>query len=147
MSHEWYGDSVTPKSWRDMWLNEGFATYAEWLWQEQHGGDSAQDTFDRYYAKDGGNAIWAFPPAKPSGAANISAAPVYERGAMVLHKIRETVGDAKFFELLKSWPAAHRYGNADTADFTAYVEKQNPGKDLGPVWDDWLYGNGKPDHP
>ncbi|MFE6754589.1 M1 family metallopeptidase [Streptomyces sp. NPDC057684] len=147
MAHEWYGDSVTPKSWRDMWLNEGFATYAEWLWQEQHGGDSAQDTFDRYYAKGSGNAIWAFPPAKPPGAANISAPPVYERGAMVLHKIRETVGDAKFFELLKSWPADHKYGNADTADFTAYVEKQNPGKDLGPVWDDWLYGNGKPDHP
>jgi aminopeptidase N len=147
MAHEWYGDSVTPDSWRDMWLNEGFATYAEWLWREQHGGDSAQKTFDSYYAKGSDSPIWAFPPARPSGAAHISAPPVYERGAMVLHKIRETVGDAKFFELLKSWPAAHRYGNADTADFTGYVEKLNPGKDLQPVWDDWLYGNGKPDHP
>ncbi|MFF2504975.1 M1 family metallopeptidase [Streptomyces sp. NPDC058067] len=147
LAHEWYGDSVTPKSWRDMWLNEGFATYGEWLWEEQHDGDSAQESFDHYYAKGGDDPIWAFPPGKPSGAAHISDPPVYQRGAMVLHKIRETIGDARFFALLKSWPAAHRYGNADTADFTAYVEKHNPGKDLRPVWDDWLYGNGKPDHP
>src|SRR5205807_1529121 len=52
LAHQWYGDSVTPKSWRDMWLNEGFATYAEWLWQEDHGGDTAQDIFDSLYKGD-----------------------------------------------------------------------------------------------
>ncbi|MEU6660455.1 M1 family metallopeptidase [Streptomyces sp. NPDC046821] len=147
MSHEWYGDSVTPKSWRDMWLNEGFATYAGWLWGADHGGDSVQAVFDRQYAKPADDAVWSFPPGKPSGADHISDAPVYQRGAMVLHEIRKTIGDAKFFALLKSWPASHRYGNADTADFTKYVEQQNPDKNLKPVWDVWLYGKGKPAHP
>ncbi|MGW4564514.1 M1 family metallopeptidase [Streptomyces sp. NPDC004561] len=146
LAHQWYGDSVTPRSWRDMWLNEGFATYAQWLWQEDHGGDSAQKTFMDYYNGDN-DAVWAYPPATPSGAAHISDSPVYERGAMVLHKIRQKVGDKAFFALVRAWAAAHRYGNADTADFTAFVEKQNPGQDFTEIWKDWLYGDGKPKHP
>ncbi|MET7852544.1 M1 family metallopeptidase [Streptomyces avermitilis] len=151
LAHQWYGNSVTPKSWRDMWLNEGFATYAEWLWQEDHGGDTAQETFDALYRGDGDGAAdkarWAFPPGKPSSAAHISDTPVYERGAMVLHKIRETVGDDTFYDIIQGWAATHRHGNADTADFTAYVEKKAPGKDFGTIWDDWLYGEGKPAKP
>jgi aminopeptidase N len=153
LSHQWYGDSVTPRSWRDMWLNEGFATYASWLWDEDHGGDSAQQTFDAlyrgdYYDDDADNqALWSFPPARPSGAAHISDSPVYERGAMVLQKIRQTVGDDTFYAIIQGWAAAHRHGNADTADFTAYVEKKAPGKDFSAIWKDWLYGTGKPAHP
>ncbi|WP_043673408.1 M1 family metallopeptidase [Streptomyces xylophagus] len=153
LAHQWYGDSVTPKTWRDMWLNEGFATYAEWLWDEDHDGDTAQETFDALYKGDyydnkaDSEAIWAFPPAKPTSAAHISDSPVYERGAMVLHKIRRTVGDARFYDIIQGWAAAHRYGNADTADFTAYVEKMAPGKDFGGIWKDWLYGDGKPARP
>jgi aminopeptidase N len=148
LAHQWYGDSVTPKSWRDMWLNEGFATYAEWLWDEDHGGRTAQQTFDALYAhgEDDHPALWSFPPAEPSGAAHISDAPVYERGAMVLHKIRETVGDDTFYDIVQGWAAAHRHGNADTADFTAYVEKSAPDKDFAPLWKQWLYGEGKPPH-
>ncbi|WP_206306512.1 M1 family metallopeptidase [Streptomyces malaysiense] len=146
LAHQWYGDCVTPKSWRDMWLNEGFATYAQWLWDEDHGGDTAEKTFRSYYdAHD--SALWAFPPATPSGAAHISGSPVYERGAMVLHKIRQKVGDKAFFALLRAWPASHRYGNASTADFTAYVEHRFPDQDFGEIWKDWLYGQGKPAHP
>ncbi len=132
LAHQWYGDSVTPKSWRDMWLNEGFATYAEWLWQEGHGGSTAQQTFDALYRGDyyedpaDDAAIWAFPPARPSGAAQISESPVYERGAMVLHKIRQTVGDDAFYGIVRGWAATRRHGNADTADFTAYVERTAP---------------------
>ncbi len=66
---------------------------------------------------------------------------------MVLHKIRQLVGDDAFFGILKGWAAAHRHGNADTAEFTAYVEKQAPGKDFGPIWKTWLYGDGKPARP
>ncbi|MFG5723288.1 M1 family metallopeptidase [Streptomyces murinus] len=146
LAHQWYGDCVTPKSWRDMWLNEGFATYAQWLWDEDHGGDSAEKTF-RYYYDEHDSALWAFPPATPSGAAHISASPVYERGAMVLHKIRQKVGDRAFFAFLRAWPAAHRYGNASTGDFTAYVEHRFPDQDFGEIWKDWLYGEGKPAHP
>ncbi|MGW3202713.1 M1 family metallopeptidase [Streptomyces sp. NPDC001135] len=146
LAHQWYGDSVTPESWQDMWLNEGFATYAEWLYQEDHGGKSAQQTFKDLY--DGDNeAIWAYPPAKPSSAAHISDSPVYQRGAMVLQKIRQKVGDDRFYDIIQGWAADHRYGNASTADFTAYVEKKAPGKDFREIWKDWLYGDRKPDHP
>ncbi|MFE7896204.1 M1 family metallopeptidase [Streptomyces sp. NPDC057424] len=152
-AHQWYGDSVTPKSWRDMWLNEGFATYAEWLWEEDHGGDSAQETFDALYSgehfdtEEAGEEIWEFPPADPPSAARISGPPVYWRGAMVLQKVRQTVGDDRFFPMLRAWAAKYRYGNADTADFTAFVEERAPGKDVGQVWDEWLYGEGKPERP
>ncbi|MFI6355878.1 M1 family metallopeptidase [Streptomyces sp. NPDC050743] len=146
LAHQWYGDSVTPKSWQDMWLNEGFATYAEWLWQEDHGGDSVQKHFMDLYRGDD-EAIWAFPPAKPSSAAHISDSPVYERGAMVLQKIRQKVGDDTFYDIIQGWAAAHRHGSASTADFTAYVEKKAPHKDFTEIWKDWLYGDGKPAHP
>ncbi|MFI1363146.1 M1 family metallopeptidase [Streptomyces griseochromogenes] len=146
LAHQWYGDSVTPKSWRDMWLNEGFATYAEWLYKEDYGHKSAQKTFDELY-EDDDEAVWAFPPAKPSSAAHISDTPVYERGAMVLQKIRQKVGDDTFYDIIQGWAAARRHGSASTADFTEYVEKKVPDKDFTEIWKDWLYGDGRPAHP
>ncbi|MGW1066692.1 M1 family metallopeptidase [Streptomyces aureus] len=152
LAHQWFGDSVTPKSWKDMWLNEGFATYAEWLWQEDHGGDSAREIFEslykgEYYEPVDNSEVWAFPPADPPSAAQISDPPVYYRGAMVLQKIRQLVGDDTFYDIVQGWTAAHRHANADTAEFTAYVEKSAPDKDFGGIWKDWLYGKGKPAHP
>ncbi|MEV6395553.1 M1 family metallopeptidase [Streptomyces sp. NPDC051907] len=143
IAHQWYGDSVSPASWRDMWLNEGFATYAEWLWAEDFDDMPAQESFDEAFADE---ANWEFPPAAPPSAADISSAPVYGRGAMVLHKIRQAVGDDVFREILRGWPAEHRYGNASTADFTEYVEEKS-GEDLSEVWDVWLYGDERPDTP
>ncbi|WP_256984373.1 M1 family metallopeptidase [Streptomyces sp. XY006] len=151
LAHQWYGDSVSPRSWRDMWLNEGFATYAEWLWEEEHGGRSAQETFDALYSgeyfatREAGEAVWAFPPADPPSAARISDPPVYWRGAMVLQKVRQAVGDDRFWGILKGWAAEYRYGNADTADFTAYVESRAPGVDFQGIWEEWLYGEGRPE--
>ncbi|MGW0392303.1 M1 family metallopeptidase [Streptomyces sp. NPDC003042] len=152
MAHQWFGNSVSPKSWKDMWLNEGFATYAEWLWLEQHGGASAQRRFEAYLAGDTSvdehaDSDWyAFPPAAPPGPEHISEPPVYGRGAMVLHRIRQEVGDEKFFDLLRGWAADHRHGNASTADFTAYAQ-QRTGHDLKKVWDVWLYGERRPTAP
>ncbi|MFJ4771372.1 M1 family metallopeptidase [Streptomyces uncialis] len=156
LAHQWYGDSVTPKTWRDMWLNEGFATYAEWLWDEEHGGRTAQSVFAAlyrgdYYDEPGANeAVWAFPPADPPGAAQVSDAPVYQRGAMVLHKIRRTVGDPAFREILRGWPTTYRHRNANTADFTSYVERTaapEHHRALREVWTTWLHGKGKPPRP
>ncbi|MFJ7194655.1 MULTISPECIES: M1 family metallopeptidase [unclassified Streptomyces] len=141
MAHQWFGDSVTPESWRDMWLNEGFATYAEWLWEADKEGRPVQDRFDAAFKNE---ANWAFPPADPPTAADISQAPVYGRGAMVIHKIRQAVDDdRRFFALVRGWTKAHRHGNASTADFTAYVEKAT-GQDLTKLWDTWLYGRSRP---
>ncbi|WP_406861722.1 M1 family metallopeptidase [Streptomyces sp. HUAS MG47] len=147
LAHQWYGNSVTPETWRDMWLNEGFATYAEWLYAEDFEDVPAQDSFTEAFDDD---ANWAFPPADPPEAENISDAPVYGRGAMVLHKVRQAVGDDAFFEILRGWPAKYRYANASTDDFTAYVEDvagEDAQDDLDEVWDVWLYGDGKPDGP
>ncbi|MEU3842035.1 M1 family metallopeptidase [Streptomyces sp. NPDC028635] len=149
LAHQWFGDSVTPKTWRDMWLNEGFATYAEWLYAEDHGGQSAQERFEELYdhGEEEFEDLWDFPPGKPSSAAVISADPVYQRGAMVVHRIRQTVGDDAFYDLVQGWAAARRHSNASTADFIAYVEEQAPDKDFSGIWRDWLYGDGRPDHP
>lgn len=146
LAHQWYGDSVTPGSWRDMWLNEGFATYAQWLYDEDHGGPTAQQTFTRLYEGDHPE-IWAFPPAEPPSAAHISGSPVYQRGAMVLQKIRQRTGDDTFRALLRGWATAHRHATATTADFTAYVRRTAPDEDFTEIWKDWLYGDGRPARP
>jgi aminopeptidase N len=141
LSHEWYGDSVTPHSWQDIWLNEGFATYAEWLWKEHEGGPTEQQSADAAFATSGN---WTFAPASPN-AVQLFAPPVYNRGALVLHELRRTMGDAAFFRLLRAWPAAHRHGNASTQDFTAFCT-QFTAKDLTALFTTWLYGRAKPGH-
>lgn len=143
LAHQWYGNSVSPKSWRDMWLNESFATYAEWLYAEDFGGTPAQESFEEAFADDEN---WAFPPAEPPTAADISGPPVYQRGAMVLHKVRQAVGDDAFFGILQGWPAKYRHANASTEDFTRYVEEQ-AGEDLTTLWETYLYGDGRPTDP
>lgn len=141
LAHQWFGNSVTPESWQDMWLNEGFATYAEWLWKEEHEGVPVRDSFDAAYEND---ANWAFPPSDPPSAADLSGPPVYGRGAMVVHRIRQRLGDDEaFFGLVRGWLKAHRHGNASTEDFTAYVEKES-GMDLTELWDTWLDGRSRP---
>ncbi len=70
IAHQWFGDSVTPKSWADMWLNEGLATYAEWLWTEDEGGLTAEETFTDVYehGEEDYEGLWDFPPAEPTDA-------------------------------------------------------------------------------
>ncbi|MEU6356483.1 M1 family metallopeptidase [Streptomyces sp. NPDC047072] len=142
-AHQWFGDSVSLTSWKDIWLNEGFATYAEWLYAEQHGGDSAQKTFDELYAKPASDGLWEFPPGDPGSGANIFGTPVYARGAMTLHVLREAVGDRTFLRILRTWAGEHRDGHGTTAQFVALAEHLS-GKNLDKLFQTWLYAPGKP---
>ncbi|MEV7624388.1 M1 family metallopeptidase [Actinoplanes sp. NPDC089786] len=139
LAHQWFGDSVALERWEDIWLNEGFATYAEWLWAEHGGRTTAQQIFDRQYA----SFDWKQTPGRP-GTAGLFGEAVYIRGGMTVHALRKTIGDPAFFGLLKSWPAQYANGNATTADFIAAAEKAAGGKKLGPFFDSWLYGKTKP---
>ncbi|WP_436850675.1 M1 family metallopeptidase [Streptomyces longwoodensis] len=145
-AHQWFGDSVSLTSWKDIWLNEGFATYAEWLYEEQHGGDSAQKTFDALYARPAGDPLWAYPPGDPGNGANLFGTPVYARGAMVLHALRTAVGDRAFYRVLRAWASEHRYGHGTTAHFERLAERVS-GKDLDAVFTTWLHTRGKPIRP
>ncbi|MFI7598545.1 M1 family metallopeptidase [Actinoplanes sp. NPDC049681] len=133
LAHQWYGDSVALERWQDIWLNEGFATYAEWLWQEHKGEQTAQQAFDRAYK----GFDWRVPTGDP-GADRIFGEAVYQRGAMVVHALRKTIGDDAFFKLLKEFPAEHRDGNATTGDFINLAEKVS-GKDLADFFQRWLF--------
>ncbi|MFD7235399.1 M1 family metallopeptidase [Streptomyces syringium] len=142
--HQWFGNSVSPRTWRDMWLNESFPTYAEWMWEEKTGGRTVAKIFQDFY--DGTDKlsknIWDFPPGSPP-ADDVSGDPVYGRGAMVLHKLRVAVGDKTFFDILRTWTKEHRHGNAETREFIDLCEKKS-GKDLGKLFESWLYGKAKP---
>ncbi|AQZ66259.1 putative metallopeptidase [[Actinomadura] parvosata subsp. kistnae] len=143
LAHQWFGDSVTPTLWRDIWLNEGFATYAEWLWADKLGTRTVQAAFDEAYARPADDEFWQTPTADPGGPENLFHDPVYDRGAMTLHALRGATGDAAFFAILRAWAREHRYGNADTAAFISLAERVS-GKDLGALFDAWLFKPGKP---
>jgi aminopeptidase N len=140
LGHQWFGDSVTPYVWKHIWLNEGFATYTEWLYSEQHGGQTAQQYFDAAYASAGTD--WTGKVADP-GRDHIFDDLVYTRAAMTLHQVRKAIGDKAFFALVKAWPAQHHYGNDTTAEFTSFAQRYTH-KDLRPLFQAWLYTEGKP---
>jgi aminopeptidase N len=148
-AHQWFGDSVTLDRWQDIWLNEGFATYAEWLWDAAHGGPSTAKRLATDEALPASADVWSFPAADPGTAADIFGTPPYERGAMVLENLRETVGDTTFFAVLKAWATQHRYGHGDTVQFVRLSKELSPknATALDALFTTWLYGRGKPAQP
>lgn len=142
-AHEWYGDSVSVRNWRDIWLNEGFASFAEWLWSEQHGDGSAQSLFDSTYASHpAGDEFWRTVIGNP-GAHNEFDGAVYDRGAMTLQALRNRIGDPAFFQLMRDWAAAHRYANGAVTGFTRLAERVS-GEQLDGFFDAWLYSPTRP---
>lgn len=144
LSHSWFGDSVTPTRWPDLWLNEGLATWSEWIWSEHTGGKTAAQYFHSLYAKSA-NATWLWepPPGDPGSPEQLFACSVYLRGGMTVQALREKVGDETFFRILRDWAAENRHGNVTTADFVALAERDS-GLDLAEFFDAWVYRPGKP---
>nr|WP_042197621.1 M1 family metallopeptidase [Kibdelosporangium sp. MJ126-NF4]CEL23078.1 metallopeptidase [Kibdelosporangium sp. MJ126-NF4]CTQ90215.1 metallopeptidase [Kibdelosporangium sp. MJ126-NF4] len=141
--HQWFGDSVSFDQWQHAWLNEGPATYAEWLWSEHLGEGTTQQlaeaTYQKYPAND---PFWQIPPGDP-GVENNFHDVIYERGAMTLQALRTTIGDKTFFTLLRTWVAQHKYSDANTSEFIALAEKLS-GKQLDDLFKTWLFTKAKP---
>ncbi len=143
LAHQWIGDNVRLARWQDIWLNEGFATYAEWLWGEREGFGTAQDNFDFYTsAIPDDDPFWTVTIGDP-GPDLLFDGSVYVRGALTLQALRLTVGDGDFFKILRTW-AKRQAGNAVvTAQFIELAEKIS-GQDLDALFDTWLYTPAKP---
>ena len=146
LAHQWVGDSVSVATWPEIWLNEGFATYTEWLWSEHIGRASAEKLFTATYnSYPTDDEFWAKPPGPKTMLAesDLFGAPVYQRGAMTLHVLRNKIGDEAFFYLLNQWTTTQRNANATTAEFIALAE-QVSNQSLTDLFELWLSTPGRP---
>ncbi len=138
--HQWFGDAISPKTWKDIWLNEGFATYGEALWKEHKNGADAYFNFMKKidYGYFQGTVY------NPEGF--IFGPTVYKKGAWCLHMLRGVVGDSVFFEIVRKYYEKFKYKTADTRDFKEVCE-QVSGTDLTYFFNQWIFdGTGRPEY-
>jgi aminopeptidase N len=140
LAHQWFGDSVSLENWRDIWLKEGMATYAEWLWATR---DSDLETLTRV-AKT--QAAGYFPRTLTGDppAVDLYRDEVYKGGALVFHALRLKVGDGTFFKILHTYLDRYHNGNAGTDEFIG-VAQEVSGQDLGAFFDAWLESTTPPE--
>ncbi|MFV0459733.1 MAG: M1 family metallopeptidase [Actinomycetales bacterium] len=143
LAHQWFGNSVTVAAWEHIWLHEGFACYAEWLWSQSAGGPSAGELAQQY---------WTALSQAPQDLRLADPGPdlmfddrVYKRGALTLHALRLHVGDSVFFSLLRDWCARNQYGVVTTQDFIDLASRHD--SSTRGLWRSWLYELGLPAMP
>jgi aminopeptidase N len=160
LAHQWFGDSVSPARWGDIWLNEGFATYGDMLWLEHTQGSEALDARVRAHYDAVSGSAWKdrppeevrerlaerYPPPGTPPVDDLFNRSVYERGALTLHALRLRVGDEVFFDILRTYHHRFRYATATTADFIA-VAAELSAQELDEFFHEWLYEQGVPDIP
>jgi aminopeptidase N len=141
LAHQWFGNSVTARQLRDIWLHEGFACYAEWLWSDHSGGPSADELARHHHSqlREQPQDLLLTDP----GPRDMFDDRVYKRGALTLHALRGRLGDEKFFALLKDWTTRYRHGTVVTDDFTGLAANYSD-ESLRPLWEAWLYSTGVP---
>jgi aminopeptidase len=142
LAHQWFGNSLTLGRLSDIWLHEGFACYAEWLWSERSGGKSADVLARRHHrrlAGAGQDLMLADP-----GPAAIFDDRVYKRGALALHALRLALGDDAFFAMIRAWASEHRFGTVSTELFEEHAARY--GRTRG-LLGRWLHGMPLPELP
>ena len=131
LSHHWFGDAVSPETWKDIWLNEGFASYCEALYKEHVGGAGAlRSTMMSKYQNNFYGTVY-----NPK---DLFSRTVYDKGAWVLHMLRHEVGDSTFFDILRNYYQTYKYKNASTKDFVNICEKIS-GKNLEQFFNQWVF--------
>jgi aminopeptidase N len=138
LAHQWFGNSLTLGRWRDIWLHEGFACYAEWLWSEASGGRTAHENAVVHRSR-----VKAVPKDSlvvgDPGAHSMFDDRVYKRGALALHAIRLAVGDAAFFDALRSWVAENRHGTVSSGRFVEAFAEHTGSEAVAAIVDRWIY--------
>ncbi|KOG48870.1 M1 family metallopeptidase [Streptomyces decoyicus] len=153
LAHQWFGDSVSPRRWSDVWLNEAHATWYEALYAQERGDKRASlDARMRHaYEESDGWRAEGGPPAapkvpRPGQKIGIFRPIVYDGSALVLYALRQKIGTAAFDRLEHEWVDRHRDGVADTADFIQ-LSSEVAGQNLTGFFQEWLYGDRTPPMP
>lgn len=142
LAHQWFGNSVSLKDWSEIWLNEGFATYAELLWLEHSDGEHAfRKRLEDLHAR---MIRLAMPAPLQPGRSQLFSPTVYVRGAWTLHALRAQLGDEDFFQVLRTYARQYRHGHAATEDFIEIAQTVS-GLDLREFFHDWLREDTIPD--
>jgi aminopeptidase N len=144
LAHQWFGNAVTVAQWRDLWLAEGFATYMEYLWEHRAARAGLEADMAELHAYVASNGVG---PAVVSRPQDIFADNTYYRGALTLHALRLTVGDAAFARIIRTYYRAHRDGNATSADFIAVAARIGGAARVRPLLQAWLYEEPVPPLP
>jgi aminopeptidase N len=140
-AHQWFGDSATMRRWNDIWLAEGFATYSEWVWSQAHHDGSAEQLFlATYHEHPQGDSIWSEPLDSPSYPLDETP---YRRGAMLLQALRNRVGSAAFFTIMRAWAARHAHRNGTSEQFVA-LARTISGQQLTAFFHAWLSARQRP---
>ncbi len=143
MAHQWFGDSVSVHRWKNIWLNEGFATYMEWLWEHTQGAPLPANRLALLYGGiPASDPFWDLKIGDP-GAARLFDGAVYDRGAMTAQALRNRVGSGVFFRIVRTWLRTHRDGTGTTKQFKALAERLS-GEQLDGFFDAWLFTGAKP---
>jgi aminopeptidase N len=135
-AHQWFGDAVTPTTWKDLWLNEGWATYLQLLYQTERDGLSKRDLEAFLRQADARLRAQLGPPGRPK-AAHFAEPNVYLCPAAMLKELNDALGDTTFFALARAWIQEHRNTQQDRASFVAFVNKQT-GRDFTKLVNSWL---------